>query len=85
VIWLRRVGLALFLAGSLSLLLVPMWGRPILLGSIALIMAGTALLAAGLRRRHSGDSAAGGAYGETSGLDIGDGGSHHHGGHDGGH
>jgi hypothetical protein len=60
-------------------------GPTVLLGSVALIIGGVALLAAGMRRRHSSDSAAGGPYGDASGLDIGDGGSHHHGGHDGGH
>jgi len=85
--WLRRVGLALFLAGSLLLLLIPMLGHTVLLGSVALsmIIGGAASLAAGLKRRHSGDSGAGGPYGDASGLDIGEGGFHHHGGHDGGH
>jgi hypothetical protein len=86
-IWLRAVGFVLFLAGSFLLLLVPMLGPSVLLVSLALamIIAGTTLLAAGMRRRHSGDSAAGGPYGDASGLDIGGGGPHHHGGHDGGH
>jgi hypothetical protein len=86
-IWLRGVGLVLFLAGSMLLLLVPMLGPSVLLASAALSMmiAGVALLAAGLRRKNSSDSGAGGPYGNASGLDIGDGGFHHHGGHDGGH
>ena len=85
--WLRRVGLVLFISGSFLLLLVPMLGPSVLLASVALSMmvGGVALLAAGLRRRHSSDRGAGGPYGDASGLDIGDGGFHHHGGHDGGH
>jgi hypothetical protein len=84
-IWLRRVGFVLFLGGGFLLMLVPMLGSTVLLGSVALIIGGVALLAAGMRRRHAGDSAAGGSYGDASGLDIGDGGSHPHGGYDGGH
>ena len=82
--WLRRVGLALFLAGSLLLSLVPMLGHTVLLGSVALsmIIGGAALLAAGVKRRRSSDSGAGGPYGDASGLEMGDGGFHHHGGHD---
>jgi hypothetical protein len=84
-IWLRAVGLALFLSGSLLLLLVPMLGTTVLLGSVALVIVGVVLFAAGMRHRRSSDSGAGGSYGDASGLDIGEGGSHHHGGHDGGH
>jgi len=82
--WLRRVGLALFLAGSLLLSLVPMLGHTVLLGSVALsmIIGGAALLAAGVKRRRSSDSGAGGPYGDASGLEMDDGGFHHHGGHD---
>jgi len=85
--WLRAVGLTLFLAGSCLFLLVPMLGHTVLLGSVALSMliVGTALLSAGMRRRRSSDSGAGGPYGDASGLDIGEGGSHHDSGHDGGH
>jgi len=64
-----------------------MLGHTVLLGSVALSMliVGTALLSAGMRRRRSSDSGAGGPYGDASGLDIGEGGSHHDSGHDGGH
>jgi hypothetical protein len=67
VIWLRISGLALLIVGVLLLLLIPMWGRYVALGSVALIIAGAASLAAGTRRRHSRDSTSGGVYGDVSG------------------
>jgi hypothetical protein len=86
-IWLRAAGLALFLSGSFLLMLVPMLGHTVLLGSAAasMMVGGAALLSAGMRRRYSSDRGAGGPYGRASALDIGEGSSHHDSGHDGGH
>jgi hypothetical protein len=84
-VWLRISGLSLLIAGVLSLLFVPMWGRHIALASVALIIVGAATLAAGTRRRRFRDSVSGGVYGDASGLNTVCGGHHHHGGHDGGH
>jgi hypothetical protein len=85
VVWLRISGLALLLAGALSLLLIPAWGRPIALASVALIIVGAATLAVGTRLRHFRNSASGGVYGDASGLNTDYDGRNHHGGHDGGH
>jgi hypothetical protein len=86
VTWLRIGGLAFLIAGALSLLLIPMYGRHIALASAALIIVGTATLAAGTtRRRRFRESGSGGVYGDASGLNTDYGASHHHSGHDGGH
>lgn len=82
-VWLRISGLALLIAGSLSLLLIPMWGRHIALASVALVITGAITLAAGMRRRHFRDSVSGAVYGDASGVNMDVGGGHHHGGHDG--
>lgn len=81
----RIVGLALLIAGILTSLFIPTWGRHIVLASIALIIVGAVAMAAGTRRRHSGDSVSGGVYGDASGLNIDRGGRDHDGGHDVGH
>jgi hypothetical protein len=85
VVCFRISGLALLIAGALSLLFIPMWGRHIALASVALIIVGAAIFAVGTRRRHFRDSVSGGVYGDASGLNTDCGGGHHHGGHDGGH
>ncbi len=83
--WLRISGLGLLIAGVLSLLLVPMWGRHIGLWSVALIIVGAAALAAARRHGRLRDSAPGGVYGDASGLNTDYGGRFHHTGHEGGH
>jgi hypothetical protein len=85
VVWFRISSLALLIAGALSLLLIPMWGRHIALASVALIIMGAATLAVGTRLRRFRDSESGGVYGDASGLNTDCGGGHHHGGDDGGH
>jgi hypothetical protein len=57
---LRISGLVILIAGVLSLLLIPMWGRHIGLVSVALIIVGAATLAAGTRHGHFRDSVSGG-------------------------
>jgi hypothetical protein len=84
-VWLRITGLALLIAGGLSLLLIPGWGRHIGLASVALIIVGAATLSAATRNRRSRDSLSGGVYGDASGLNTDYGGRYHHGGHEGGH
>jgi hypothetical protein len=84
-VWLRITGLALLVAGGLSLLLIPGWGRHIGIASVALIIAGGATLAAATRNRRSRDSLSGGVYGDASGLNTDYGGRYHYGGHEGGH
>jgi hypothetical protein len=83
-VWVRISGLALLVAGGLSSLLIPTWGRHIAPASIALIIVGAVTLAAGTRRRHYSDSLSGGVYGDASGLNTDSGGRDHYGGHDGG-
>jgi len=84
-IWLRRVGLVLFLGGFLSSWLTPMWGSSVLLASVPLIIVGVVLLVVGMGRRHSGDSAVGGLEERGPGPDTSDSDFHSPGGHDGGH
>ena len=84
-IWLRMAGLALSIPGVLSVALIPMWGAGAVLSAVELILVGVVLLSVGTRGRPVGDRPAGGPYGATSGLNIVDGGSQHHPGHDGGH
>jgi hypothetical protein len=84
-VWLRVTGLVLSISGVLSVLLIPMWGAGALLTAFALIIVGAVLLVVGTRCRGSADGTVGGPYGSSAGLDIGDGGSHHYGGHDSGH
>jgi hypothetical protein len=83
-VWVRISGLALLVAGVLSSLLIPTWGRHIALASIALIIVWAVAVAAGARRRYYGDSVSGGVYGDASGLNTDHGGPDHDGGHDGG-
>jgi hypothetical protein len=85
VVLLRISGLALFIAGAFSLLLVPMLGRQLALPSVVSFIVGTAMFAAGTRRRRFRNSLSGGDYGDASGPNTDYGGSYHHGGHEGGH
>jgi hypothetical protein len=85
VVWLRISGLALLIAGGLSLLLLPTWGRHIGLASVALIVVGAVTLSVAKRDRRSRDSLSGGDYGDASGPNTDYAGHHHHGGHEGGH
>ena len=84
-VWLRISGLALLIAGVLSLLLIPVWGGHIWLASVALIIVGAATLSAATRDRRSHDSLSGGVYGDASGVSTDNDGRYHHGGHEGGH
>lgn len=84
-VWVRTSGLALLIAGLLSSLFIPTWGRHIALASFALIIVGAAAFAAGTRRKNFGDSVSGGVYGDASGLNTDCSGRYHSGGHDGGH
>ena len=67
-VWVRTSGLALLIAGVLSSLFIPTWGRHIALASIALIIVGEVALAAGTRRMHFGDSVSGGVYGDAGNI-----------------
>ena len=84
-VWLRISGLALLIAGALSLLLLPTWGRHIWLASVVLIIVGAATLSAATRNRRSRDSLSGGVYGDASGLNTDYAGHQNHGGHEGGY
>jgi hypothetical protein len=85
VVWLRISGLALLIAGVLSLMLIPMWGRQVGLASVALLIVGAAALFAGTPDRRSRHGLSGGDYGDASGSNTDYGGHSHHGGHEGGH
>ena len=84
-VWLRISGLALLIAGVLSSLLIPVWGRHIGLASVALVIVGTAMLTVATRDKRSRDSLSGGVYGDVSGVNTDYGGRYHHGGPEGGH
>jgi hypothetical protein len=84
-VWLRIGGLTLLIAGALSLLFIPGWGRHIAFASVALIIVGAAALAVGTRFKHFRNSASGGVYGDASGLNTDYDGHNHHGGQEGGH
>jgi hypothetical protein len=85
VVWLRISGLALLIAGGLSLLLLPTWGRHIGLASVALIVVGALTPFVTKRDKRSRDSLSGGDYGDASGPNTDYAGHNHHGGHEGGH
>jgi hypothetical protein len=84
VVWLRITGLALLIAGALSLLLLPTSGR-IGLVSVALIIVGAVTLSVAKRDRRSRDGLSGGVYGDSSGPNTDYPGHDQHGGHEGGH
>jgi hypothetical protein len=65
VVWLRITGLALLIAGALSLLLLPTWGR-IGLVSVALIVVGAIALSLAKKDRRSCDDLSGGVYGDAT-------------------
>ena len=84
-VWVRISGLVLLIAGVLSSLFIPTWGRDIAVASVALIIVGAVAMASGTRRKNSQDGVSGGVYGDASGLNTDYGGRYHPDGHDGGH